>query len=65
MGAEGERLTTYKDVAAIWTIGVGHIGPEVKPGMAISRAESRRLLAQDIQSPAHAVAAGIATPPPP
>jgi len=60
--AEGERLTAYKDVAGILTIGVGHTGSDVKPGMAISRAESRRLLAQDVQSAAQAVASGIDVP---
>lgn len=62
MEAEGERLTAYKDVAGILTIGVGHTGSDVKPGMAISRAESRRLLAQDVQSAAQAVASGIDVP---
>ncbi|WP_343818783.1 lysozyme [Dyella marensis] len=62
MEAEGERLTAYKDVAGIWTIGVGHAGLEVKPGMTISRVESRRLLAQDVQSVAQAVASGIDVP---
>ena len=62
MEVEGERLTAYKDVAGIWTIGVGHTDTEVKPGLAISRAESRRLLAQDVQSAAQAVASGIDVP---
>ncbi|WP_425601692.1 glycoside hydrolase family protein [Dyella subtropica] len=32
MEAEGERLTAYKNTKGIWTIGVGHAGPEVEPG---------------------------------
>lgn len=64
MEAEGERLTAYKDVAGIWTIGVGHTGPEVKQGMTITREESRRLLAQDVQSAAKAVALGTNIPSP-
>ena len=45
-------MTAYRDQAGILTIGVGHTGPEVKPGMTISRVESRRLLAQDVHSQA-------------
>ena len=47
---EGEVLRAYRDVAGVWTIGVGLtaasgvIAP--RAGMTITRAESRRLLAQ-------------------
>ncbi|HEV7286699.1 MAG TPA: lysozyme, partial [Kaistia sp.] len=46
---EGEVLRAYRDVAGVWTIGVGLTAASgvVKPkaGMVITRAESRRLLA--------------------
>jgi lysozyme len=59
---EGERLTSYICPAGKWTIGVGHSGSEVKPGMTISRAESRRLLAADVAKAALAVLRGIDVP---
>lgn len=50
---EGEVLTAYRDVAGVWTIGVGLTAASgvVRPkaGMRISRAESRALLAQALQ----------------
>lgn len=30
---EGKKLKAYKDTKGIWTIGVGHTGPEVKAGL--------------------------------
>ncbi len=49
---EGERLTAYKDSVGVWTIGVGHTSaagsPAVKPGMKITKAESREILARDL-----------------
>lgn len=44
----GHQLKAYKCQAGVWTIGVGHTGPEVKEGMTISRAESERLFALDL-----------------
>lgn len=46
---EGRRKKAYKDSKGIWTIGVGHTGPEVKEGMTISDAEIDRLLEEDVQ----------------
>lgn len=45
---EGERLLAYKCPAGIWTIGVGHTGPDVKEGQMITAAESIKLLYQDM-----------------
>lgn len=52
---EGLRLTAYQDVAGVWTIGYGHTGPDVKPGMTITQAEAEALLAQDIKKAVDAV----------
>lgn len=45
---EGEVLRAYKDVAGVWTIGVGLTKAsgviDPKPGMQITKEESRRLL---------------------
>jgi lysozyme len=46
---EGRRKKAYKDTKGIWTIGVGHTGPEVVEGLTISDAEIDRLLEEDIK----------------
>lgn len=46
---EGERLRAYKDVAGVWTIGVGHTGKDVHPGKRITKEESRELLRKDVK----------------
>ncbi|MDT6941951.1 lysozyme [Brucella pseudogrignonensis] len=49
---EGLKLTAYKDVAGIWTIGYGHTSaagsPTVTPGMTITKAEASRILQNDL-----------------
>ncbi len=52
---EGLRLTAYQDSGGIWTIGVGHTGPDVYPGQTITREEAQDLLMQDIRFAANAV----------
>ena len=47
---EGLRLEAYPDPATggdPWTVGYGHTGPEVKPGLVISEAEAEALLRAD------------------
>jgi lysozyme len=44
---EGERLLAYRDVAGIWTIGIGHT-KGVKAGMRITPEQSKALLDEDI-----------------
>lgn len=49
---EGLSLRAYPDPGtggAPWTIGYGHTGPEVHPGMVISREEADELLRQDAE----------------
>jgi lysozyme len=46
---EGLRLVAYRDVAGIWTIGYGHTGPDVVPGLRITKARALELLAQDLR----------------
>lgn len=41
---EGLRLHAYRDVVGIWTIGYGDTGPDVVPGLAISKEEAERRL---------------------
>lgn len=46
--SEGLRLTAYKDIRGIWTIGFGHTGPEVVASMTISLEQALELLENDI-----------------
>lgn len=45
---EGEVLTAYICPAGVWTIGVGHTGKDVNPGMKITKEQSRELLKNDL-----------------
>ena len=45
---EGCRLTAYKDVAGVWTIGYGSTGAHVRPGMTITKEEAENLLIADL-----------------
>ncbi|RDU95358.1 lysozyme [Trinickia dinghuensis] len=45
---EGLRLTAYADVVGVLTIGYGHTGPDVKPGMVITEAQAGQLLIDDL-----------------
>jgi lysozyme len=47
---EGLRLTAYVCPAGVLTIGYGHTGSDVKPGMKIDEKEAERLLRQDTES---------------
>lgn len=46
---EGCVLHAYKDTVGVWTIGVGHTGPDVFPGKVISQAEAEELLMADAE----------------
>ncbi|MBY0444878.1 MAG: lysozyme [Burkholderiales bacterium] len=46
---EGLRLTSYQDSVGIWTIGDGHTGADVKPGMTINPSQVLILLQQDLE----------------
>ena len=52
---EGLRLTSYKCVAGVDTIGYGHTGSDVKPGMRITEEEAEKLLWKDTESAQQAV----------
>lgn len=47
---EGLRLTAYKCSAGVDTIGYGHTGPDVKPGLRITQEEAEKLLWRDTES---------------
>jgi lysozyme len=60
---EGLRLTAYQDVAGVWTIGYGHVGPEACEGKTITEVDADSLLRLDlweaVVSVNHAVTATI------
>jgi lysozyme len=45
---EGCELTAYQDQVGVWTIGYGHTGPDVTPGLSITLDQAQALLAQDV-----------------
>ncbi len=50
---ESDRLEAYPDPAtggAPWTISRGHTGPDVRPGLKITQAQSDALFSQDLAS---------------
>lgn len=46
---EGLRLNAYDDGSGTWTIGYGHTGPDVRPGLTITRERALELLAGDVR----------------
>lgn len=60
---EGFRGQAYRCPAGIWTIGYGHTSnagpPRVSPGMTMSEAEARRVLAADVERFATGVRAAL------
>jgi GH24 family phage-related lysozyme (muramidase) len=45
---EGERLLAYRDTNGTSTIGVGHSGLDVTPGLRITPETSRQFLLRDL-----------------
>lgn len=52
---EGLCLSAYKDVVGVLTIGFGHTGPDVHPGLIITEQQADALLEKDIQKCVDAV----------
>jgi lysozyme len=46
---EGCRLQAYVDQAGVWTIGYGHTGADVLPGLVWSQEQADLQLGQDLQ----------------
>ena len=49
---EGLRLTSYLDQRGVWTVGYGHTGPLIGPGLVIDQPTADSLLAQDVSATA-------------
>lgn len=45
---EGCQLTAYQDQVGKWTIGYGHTGSDVTPGLTITMDQAQQLLQQDV-----------------
>ncbi len=45
---EGLRLEAYADQGGVWTVGCGHTGPDVHPGLTLTEEEAATLLACDV-----------------
>lgn len=53
--SEGIRLTAYLDTGGVWTIGVGHTGPEVVKGLRITYEQAMKWLEEDVKEAEDAV----------
>lgn len=58
---ESEKLLAYVDSGGVWTIGIGHTGPDVHPGLRITSEQSAALFAAD-QKHLFELVAEIASP---
>lgn len=56
---EGFRDTAYPDVAGVWTIGYGHTGHDVVPGMKITKEQAEILLRSDIHAAVSCVRSAV------
>lgn len=59
---EGFKNKAYKDTKGIWTIGVGHTGPEVKEGLVWSNQKVSDVFKEDVTWAVNAVNAAVAVP---
>lgn len=57
---EGCRLKAYRCPAGVLTIGYGHTGPDVKPGMEITASQAVALFNADVDKFARSVEASLA-----
>jgi lysozyme len=59
---EGCRLTAYQDEVGVWTIGYGHTGADVTPGLTITQVQAQQLLQKDIAGSAACVNTAVTVP---
>jgi lysozyme len=52
---EGCKLFAYRDTGGVWTIGVGHTGPEVVKGLTCSMEQALQWLKEDSEEAQEAV----------
>lgn len=49
IGREALRTHAYQDSTGVWTIGVGHVGPDIGPGLVWTEEYCKEVFAQDLQ----------------
>jgi len=59
---EGCKLFAYLDTGGVWTIGVGHTGPEVVRGLACTMEEAMAWLAEDVREAEDAINKAVKVP---
>lgn len=59
---ESCRLTAYQDIKGIWTIGFGHVGPEVVEGLTWTQDQADSQLVLDLTKAEHAVNTLVTVP---
>ena len=59
---EACRLDAYQDIKGIWTVGYGHTGPDVYPGLSITPLEAEQFLLNDIQNAVNCVNSLVTVP---
>jgi lysozyme len=59
---ESCRLTAYQDIKGIWTIGFGHVGPEVVEGLTWDQNSADSQLILDLTKAEHAVNTLVTVP---
>lgn len=52
---EGLKLTAYRDIVGVLTIGYGHTGPDVIEGMTITQEQAEKYLEEDTANAVDAV----------
>lgn len=53
--SEGLRLKAYRDSGGVLTVGYGHTGPDVKPGMVVTMNQAEAFLQRDVAHAADVV----------
>lgn len=59
---EGKKNVAYQDSKGIWTIGVGHTGPEVKRGLVWTDQQVQDAFEKDVQWAVNTVNESVAVP---
>jgi len=59
---EGLRLTSYGDIGGVSTIGYGHTGAHIHPGMTITEAQADALLWEDVAIAEAVVSRSVSVP---
>lgn len=54
-GIEALELKAYRDAGGVWTVGYGHTGPDVYPGLVITPQRAEELLVGDLSVACRAV----------